>query len=129
MSDMHFDLTVFEDYRSGNSDAQRLINEVIDGAVSASVSAVNILQLWKDPSMDRQTEIMYASMLSFIEPVPLSVEAAKWAGRWIGALNAEETDDVVRLALVAATAKERNEPLCTRFPNRFEGFGIEIIAY
>ena len=59
---MHFDLTVFEDYRSGNSDAQRLINEVIDGAVSASVSAVNILQLWKDPSMDRQTEIMYASM-------------------------------------------------------------------
>ncbi|MEE2884341.1 MAG: hypothetical protein VX701_01430 [Chloroflexota bacterium] len=129
MSDMHFDLTVFEDYRSGNSDARKLVDEVIDGAFSASVSVVTILQLWKDPFMNRQTEIMYASMLSFIEPVPLSVEAAKWAGRWMASLSAEETNDTVRLALVAATAKERNEPLCTRFPDRFEEFHIEVIGY
>ena len=42
---MHFDLTVFEDYRSGNSDARRLVDEVIDGAFSASVSVVTVLQL------------------------------------------------------------------------------------
>ena len=126
---MHFDFTVFEDYRSGNSGAQKLVDEVIDGEISASVSVVTILQLWKDPYMDRQTEIIYASMLSFIEPVPLSVEVAKCAGRWMASLNSEETNDALRVALVAATAQERNEPLCTRLPDRFEEFDIEVIGY
>ena len=51
------------------------------GEIAASVSSVTVVQLWGDPSMDRQAEIGSSGVLNFMEEAPLSIEAAKRAGR------------------------------------------------
>ena len=51
------------------------------------------------------------------------------SGYAVSSLNSEETNDALRVALVAATAQERNELLCTRLPDRVEELDIEVIGY
>ena len=79
--------------------------------------------------MDRQTEMGCVGMLSFMEPAPLSGEAAKVAGRRIASLDEADRTRLTPLALVAATAIERGEPICTREPESFRVFGVEAVRY
>ena len=87
MADIMIDATVFEDYRRGEPGARAIVEKVLDGSTTASVSPVTIFELWGDTNMNRQAEIGCVSMLSFMEPAPLSPEAAKVAGQWIASLK------------------------------------------
>ena len=60
---------------------------------------------------------------------PLSSEAAKVAGIWIGSLDEDERDPLARYALIAATAKERGEAICTRDQQSFARFYSELVGY
>ena len=129
MAELLLDATVFEDYRAGNSGAREIIEKAIDGSISVSVSSVTVFQLWGDPSMDRQAEIGSSSVLSFMEQAPLSADAAKRAGRWLGTLDPQQRAALAPLALVAATAKERGERVCTRDPDAFGPFDADVVGY
>ncbi len=129
MADILLDITVFEDYRRGDSGAQSIINRIIDGDISASVSPLTILHLWGSPDFDRKAEIAYTGMLRFMEEASLTNDAAKTAGIWIAALPPEDRGKLMYFALVAATAKERDESLCTRNAEIFSQFNLEITDY
>ena len=129
MAELLLDATVFEGYRAGDPGARAVIEKAIDGAISVSVSPITVFQLWGDPSMDRQAEIGSASMLSFMEQAPLSSEAAKRAGRWLASLEPQQRAALAPLALVAATAMERGERVCTRDPEAFGPFDADVVGY
>ena len=129
MAELLLDVTVFEDYRAGDPGARAVIDRAIDGDISVSVSPITVFQLWGDPSLDRQSEIGSASMISFMEQAPLSAEAAKLAGRWLSNLDSEQRAALAPTALVAATAKERGERICTRDPEVFGPFDTKAVGY
>ena len=129
MAEMLLDATVFRDYRVGDPGARAIIEQVIEGSRTASVSPLTVFELWGGLPLDRRTEMGYAGMLGFLETAPLSPEAAKVAGRWIASLDEADRTRLTPLALVAATAIERGEPICTREPESFRVFGVEAVGY
>ena len=129
MAELLLDVTVFEDYRAGDPGARTVIDMAIDGNISVSVSPITVFQLWGDPSLDRQSEIGSASIMSFMEQASLSTEAAKLAGRWLAKFDPEQRAALAPTALVAATAEERGERVCARDPEVFVPFGTKAVGY
>ena len=60
------------------------------------------------------------------EPV---VEAAKAAGLWLASVDEAERDKLAYFALVAATARERDEPICNRNTEPFSRFYSALVKY
>ena len=129
MSNVLLDTTVFHDYRGGDEAARALVERIMNGEITASVSPLTVLHLWADPGFDRPTEIGYFGMLSFIEEAPLSVSAAKEAALWLKSVEEEEREGLTHFALVAATASQRGEAICTRNPEPYTRFYSEILGY
>ena len=129
MADMLLDITVFQDYVKGDEDARAIIEQVIEETKTAAISPHVLFELWRNPSLDRKTEIGYIAMLSFLEDAPLSAEAAKTAGLWLASVEEAERDRLAYFALVAATARERGEPICTRDPEPFSRFYSDFVGY
>ena len=129
MAELLLDVTVFEDYRAGDPRARAVIDRALDGEISVSVSPVTVSQLLGDPSLDRQAEIGSAGLLSFMEQAVLSAEAAKVAGRWLAKLDPLQRAELAPMALIAATAKERGELVCTRDPKAFSRFDAAAVGY
>ena len=129
MADMLLDSTVFRDYRNGDSGARSIVEQVVEGAITASISPLTVFDLWAGAQFDRRTEIGYVGMLSFLEEAPLSTEAAKAAGLWLASVEEEERERLTHFALLAATARERGVAICTRNPEPFSKFYSEIVAY
>ena len=129
MAERLLDTTVFQDYQRGDPGARAVMERVLEGEITASVSPLTILELWGSAGLDRMAEIGYVGLLAFLEEAPLSNEAAKTAGVWIAALDEQERAQLTRVALMAAIAKERGEPVCTRDPEPFARFDSEVIGY
>ena len=129
MADMLLDTTVLQDYRRGNPGARAVIEQVMEAKITASVSPLTVFRLWSGPGVDRRAEIGYVGMLSRLETAPLSAEAAKVAGIWIASVDETERDELGHYALVAATARERGEPICTSNPDPFSRFDAQIVPY
>ena len=129
MTDMLLDITVFQDYVQGDEDAHAIISQVIEGTKTAAIPPLILFELWQDPSLDRKTEIGYVAMLSFLEDAPLSAEAAKKAGLWLASVEETERDKLAYFALIAATAQERGEPICTRNQELFSRFYSDFVDY
>ena len=130
MADMLLDTTVFRDCLRDDPGALAILRQVMDETTKASVSPVTVLELWESPELDRRAEIRYSGILSFLEEAPLTVDAAKTAGMWLASLDSEDDRAVLaRCALVAATARERGEPVCTRNADAFARFYPEIVDY
>ena len=129
MAKLLLDTTVMQDYRRGDPGAQAIIDQIVRGEVTASICPLTLFELWGSSDLDRRSEMGYVGMLKFIEEAPLSNEAAKVAGLWVAALDEEERGLLARFALVAATAKERGEPICTRNPEPFSKFYSEFVSY
>ena len=129
MADMLLDTAVLQDYRRGDTGARAIMDQVLDGTATASVSTVTVFELWGAAGVDRKTEIGYTGMLRFLEEAPLSLEAAKIAGIWIASIEPEQRDSLARFALIAATAKERGEAICTREQESFARFYSDIVGY
>ena len=68
-------------------------------------------------------------MLGFLETAPLSPEAAKVAGVWIASVEPERRDELAHIALIAATAQERGEPVYTRNIEPFSRFYSDVVGY
>ena len=130
MADMMVDATLFLDYRAGDPGARAMVESIFDGRRTASVSPATLFQLWA-MGLDRRTEIGYTAMLDFLEIAPLSAEAAKAAGVLAASADHERRDPatVAAAALVAATARERGEPVCTRDADLFSLYQAETIEY
>ena len=129
MADMLLDSTLFRDYREGDPGARAIIERVMAGEISASVSPMTVFDLLGSGGLDRRAEMGYTGMLSFLEEAPLTAEAAKMAGIWMASVEEEERDGLSRFALIAATAKERGEPVCTRNAESFSRFDSEVVGY
>ncbi len=130
MAEMLLDATVFRDYRVGDPGARVIIEQVIEGSRTASVSPLTVFELWEgDGGLDRRAEMGYAGMLGFLETAPLSSEAAKVAGVWIASVEPEQRDELARVALIAATAQERGEPIYTRNVESFSRFYSDVVGY
>ncbi len=129
MAEMLLDVTVFEDYRSGHPGARSIMERVLAGELAASVASLTVFDLWRSHGFDRRAEIGYSGMLSFLEEAPLSVDAAKTAGIWLASVPAPERDGLARVALIAAVANERDEPICTRNPVPFSRFYPNLVDY
>ena len=129
MAELMLDATVFHDYRTGHSGARSVIERIMSGQITASISPFTVFELWGNSDMDRRTEIGYVGMLRFLEEASLSHEAAKVAGIWIAPLEESERIRLARYALVAATARERGEPICTRDTEPFSRFISEVVGY
>ena len=129
MAKLLLDTTVMQDYRRGDPGAQAIIGQIVRGEVTASICPLTIFELWGSSDLDRRSEMGYVGMLKFLEEAPLSNEAAKAAGLWVAALDEEERGLLTRFALVAATAQERREPICTRNPEPFSKFYSEFVSY
>ena len=129
MAEMLLDATVFEDYRAGIPGARAIIEQIMDGTVTASVCPPTVFELWASPGFDRKSEIGYVGMLGFLEEATLSNEAAKAAGAWVAAVEEEDRGRLTPFALVAAVARERGEPICTSRSELFGEFCSEFVSY
>ena len=129
MADLMLDSTVFRDHQSGDPGARALVERIIDGSVTAAASPVTLFELWRAPDLDRQAEIGYVGILSFLEEAPLSVEAAKIAGIWLASVDEDERPGLTTVALIAASAHERKESIATSNPGPFNRFDSETIGY
>ena len=127
MADMLLDGTVLRGWLDGDEAALDILRRIADGSITASISPVTVVELWGRPDLDRKAEIRYAAILSLLEEAPLSVPAARTAGIWLASL-APQADGgaLVSRALVAATAKEREEPVCTLDAGSFSRFDCEV---
>ncbi len=129
MADMLLDASVFRDYRRGDAGARAIIERIIKGEVKASISPLTVFELWSGTGFDRQTEIGYTSLLKFLDEAPVTVEAARIAGIWVAPLYYDERLSFTQVALIAATAKTRDEPVLTRHTEEFERFYSNVIEY
>ncbi len=71
------DSSILGDYKQGTENVKRFVHRIIDGDISAGVSALSLVTLWSDPSFDRKTEIGFTTILEFIEIIPLHALIAK----------------------------------------------------
>ena len=130
MADMLLDATVFRDSLEGDEGALTVLRQIMDESIKASISPVTVAELWGSPDLDRRAEIRYTGIISFLEEALLTFQAAKTAGIWLASLDSEDDrDELARCALVAATAEERGEPVCTRNAAPFTRFGAEVVDY
>ena len=129
MADMILDASVFRAYLGGDVGARTIIEQITAGDAKAAISPLTVFELWGDPMLDRQTEVGYVGLLSFLEEAPLSIEAAKSAGIWIAAVEKELRSELFRSTLIAATARDRSEPICTGNPGLYVRFNSEVIEY
>ena len=128
MADMLLDGTVLRACVEGDERALNVFRRIADGAITASISPVTVVELWGAPDLDRKAEIRYAAILSFLEEAPLSVTAARTAGIWLASLGPQAGGgSFVSRSLVAATAKERGEPICTVDADSFSQFDCEMV--
>ena len=48
MADMMLDATVFLDYRAGHQGARAIVEQIVEGARTASVSPLTLFELWRE---------------------------------------------------------------------------------
>ncbi len=128
MADMLLDASLFRAYLDGDRSARRIIDLVLDGRETAAVSSVTVFELWRDPDLDRRTEMALTALIEFVEVAPLSADAAKRAGLLLTARDANDGASAGDHALVAAAALERGEPICTLDPDPYSNYGVELVV-
>ncbi len=122
------DITLFDSYLDGDVGAKTLINRIIKGDITASVSSISIYDVWKNPKLTRHAEINYVALLTFIEMVSLTSDAARLAGIWLRSIDIHD-DGLLSYALVAAEANLRSEPICTRSDGLYASFNVETRSF
>ena len=129
MADFLLDASVFRAYLGGDRSARRVVDRVLDGSETAAVSSATVFELWRDPALDRRTEMALTALVGFVEVAPLSADAAKRAGLLLAAFDTNGGESLGSHALVAAAALERGEPICTLEADRYSDFGVELVVY
>ena len=128
MADMLLDASLFRAYLGGDRSARRVVDRVLEGSETAAVSSVTVFELWRDPDLDRRTEMALTALTGFVEVAPLSADAAKRAGLLLAARGDGNGATVGNHALVAAVALERGEPVCTIDAGPYSEFVVEFVV-
>ena len=132
MSQILLDKTIFLDFLNHDTSARNILKKIINKELIAFVSPITLYDIWKMHSFNRKYEISITAILKFIAIAPLSVSAAKEAGNLISKLNQYDENlnpDDYLSSIIAATALERNELVCTRNTETYNKFGVEILNY
>ena len=129
MADMLLDITVFNDLKTGDPDARKVVERILDGETKAAVSPLTVCELWRSSGINRRTEIGFLSVLRFVEEVAPDLEDARTAGLWLADLELDGRRDASCVAITAATAKRLGIPICTRDAEAFATFDVEITFY
>lgn len=110
-----YDTCVFIDYWNGDSAAVSLIDSVRKNPLSASYSAISVMELWQFAGLGRQEEIEYVALTRyFLQEAPLSASVAMKAGTWLRSYSRANRMKLTADALVAATAEVRGDTVRTR---------------
>lgn len=130
MSDGILDTSFFIDIRRGrDNEAARLWDAIMGGTRTAAFSAVTAYELWVGTRFTREEEILFESMFTILEAVPISITAAKLAGMWLRNVP-DRSEALSRDALIAASALERGEAVITRNVDDFSFFpGVRVESY
>ena len=128
MADVLFDTTVFIDYYRGDAGAKLLIDSLLAGSLTASYSSLTSFEIWIGIS-SRGEEIDFLAMLSQCEEAPLTASMARAAAIWLKGFSPRRAEGWFRDALIAATANERGEAICTRNVKDFERFAFHVRPY
>ena len=129
MADMLLDITVFNDLKTGDPDARKVVERILDGEAKAAVSPLTVCELWRSSGIDRRTEIGFLSVLRFVEEVAPDLEDARTAGLWLADSELDGRRDASCVAMTAATAKRLGIPICTRDTEAFADFDVEVTSY
>ena len=128
MADALFDTTVFIDYYRGDAGAQKLINTVLNGTLAVSYSALTGFEIWLGVTTHEE-EIDFLAVLDSFEEAPLRASAAMVAASWLRDRPGRQSEALIRDALIAATAAERQEPIYTRNVRDFRRFYRHVATY
>lgn len=128
MADLLLDTTAFIDYWRGDVKAKALIDSVLDRTVTGSFSSITAFELWFG-ALGVEEESLYESVLLVLEEAPLTASGARQAALWLRALDPDAAERLLRDALIAATASERREAVCTRNVSDFRLFYANVQPY
>jgi len=128
MADVLFDTTVLIDYYNGDPAAQSLVELVMAGEATASVSPVTTFEIWLGIE-DHDEEVAFRALMNSLEPAPLTEEMARIAAVWLRGLSPRRAENLFRDALIATTASSRKETVVTRNIGDFQRFGIDVQPY
>jgi predicted nucleic acid-binding protein len=129
VTDFLLDTTFFIDLRRGrNEGALSLWQSLQSGSASGAYSPITVFELWVGQRFNREEEVFYESVLSFLEEAPLTSGAAKSAALWLRQIGSA-SEALIRDALIAATASERDEPVRTLNQRDFGRFPVTVHTY
>ena len=97
----------------------------LNGSLTASYSSLTSFEIWIGID-NREEEIDFLAMLSQCEEAPLTAAMARTAAIWLKGLSPRRAEGLFRDALIAATANEREEAICTRNVRDFERLSIDV---
>ena len=129
MADALFDTTIFIDYLDGDVDALRVINDVMSGSKSGSISAITTMEMWQTRNFDRRREIIYTSFAGIFDEVTVDHEVAKRAGESVRTMSRNQRRRLLADALIAKSALSRGEPVYTRNRRDISRFGAAVANY
>lgn len=128
MAEALFDTTVFIDYYRGDPKAKELMGAVRTGQLTASFSPITTYEIWIGIS-NRDEEMHFESVMRRFEEANLNTNMAKRAAYWLRDLTTRPREEIIRDALIAATAAERAETIYTRNVADFQRFYPNVQSY
>jgi len=129
VADALLDTTFFIDIRRGDNDASTVWNSIVSGRMAASYCALSAFELWIASGMSHAEEVFCEFAFTFLEEVPVTRGAATQAAIWLRGLKTPYPEALARDALIAAVARERDEPIYTRNVRDFQRFPVRWVRY
>ena len=127
MADAFLDTTFLIDLYRRDEGAVRVWNRVVAGELQVAYSPVAVLEVWLG-NFTQGEESFYENVLLLAEEVPLDSSMAKTAAEQLRKLQ-PVAERIVRDALIAASAIQRNEVILTRNRRDFQQFTDKLDAY
>jgi predicted nucleic acid-binding protein len=122
------DTTFFIDLYRGDPSAAEVFNGIFAGEALGDYSPITAFELWSGRLLAVE-EDFYEAILAHLSEATLTTGAAKRAGAWLRGLPAPTNERLTRDALIAATAEELHQSICTRNVRDFQRFPVDLLPY
>ena len=128
MTDAVFDTTVFIDYYTGHTGADRLFADVFEWRLIAAFSPITVYELWSRP-LGCDEEVMLRFLLLEVSEEPFLAEHAMTVGIWLRGLTRQQRLRYAADAMTAATAERLGATIYTRNPRDFARLQVDVQSY
>lgn len=123
------DTTFFIDLFRLDAGATQVWESIRLGDINASYTAVTAFELWVGRLSQDESDF-YDGLFLHLQEVALTASAARRAAGWLRDLAGPPAERLIRDAMVAASAADRDEPVYTRNQRDFSRFeGVEVRTY